>query len=55
MKTYWDEYKSKLVSTDEAIKTVKSGDFVHFGEYVMNSQYLDEALDRKSTRLNSSH
>ena len=51
MKTYWDEYKSKLVSTDEAIKTVKSGDFVHFGEYVMNSQYLDEALAKRKDEL----
>ena len=31
------QIKNKLVSADEAVKVVKSGDLVHYGEFVMNS------------------
>ncbi|MEQ8175214.1 MAG: acetyl-CoA hydrolase/transferase C-terminal domain-containing protein [Syntrophomonadaceae bacterium] len=48
---YSMEYKRKLVAVDEAIKVVKSGDVVHYGEFVMNSSYLDAALARRVDEL----
>jgi Acetyl-CoA hydrolase len=44
---YSAEYQRKLTPVDEAVKVVKSGDLVHYGEFVMNSAYLDEALARR--------
>ena len=35
--SYMEDYKSKLVTADEAVKVVKSGDLVHYGEFVMCS------------------
>ncbi|NLN87742.1 MAG: butyryl-CoA:acetate CoA-transferase [Syntrophomonadaceae bacterium] len=46
-----DEYKSKLVTADEAVKVVKSGDVVHYGEFVMNSHILDAALAKRKEEL----
>ncbi|NLU50019.1 MAG: butyryl-CoA:acetate CoA-transferase, partial [Syntrophomonadaceae bacterium] len=48
---YSEEYRRKLVPVDEALKVVKSGDLVHYGEFVMNSRYLDEALARRVDEL----
>jgi len=48
---YSAEYKRKLTSADEAIKQVKSGDIVNYGEFVMNSAYLDEALAKRVDEL----
>ncbi len=45
------EYSRKLVSADEAVKCVKSGDHVLYGEFVMNSQLLDAALARRKEEL----
>lgn len=44
-------YKSKLTPVDEAMKAVKSGDLVHYGEFVMNSGCLDAALARRVDEL----
>ena len=48
---YRTEYQRKLNSADEAVKVVKSGDLVHYGEFVMNSAYLDAALARRVDEL----
>lgn len=49
--SYMEEYKSKLVSADEAVKVVKSGDLVHYGEFVMCSHVLDAALAKRKDEL----
>ncbi len=48
---YSAEYQRKLTPVDEAVKVVKSGDLVHFGEFVMNSSYLDAALAKRVDEL----
>ncbi len=48
---YSAEYRRKLTPVDEAVKVVKSGDLVHFGEFVMNSSYLDAALAKRVDEL----
>lgn len=45
------DYKSKFVTADEAVKVVKSGDLVHYGEFVMNSHILDAALAKRKDEL----
>ena len=45
------EYKNKLVSADEAVKVVKSGDVVRYGEFVMNPFVLDAALAKRKDKL----
>jgi len=45
------EYQRKLTPVDEAVKVVKSGDLVHYGEFVMNSACLDAALARRVDEL----
>jgi len=44
MGRYSDVYKSKLTSAEEAVKVVKSGDQVFYGEFVLFPQLLDNAL-----------
>lgn len=46
-----DQYKEKLVSADEAVKIVKSGDWVQYGEFVMQPKDLDAALARRVNEL----
>jgi acyl-CoA hydrolase len=46
-----DRIKSKTVSADEAVRVVKSGDFVHYGEFMMNSHVLDAALAKRKDEL----
>jgi len=48
---YSAEYRHKLTTADEAVKIVKSGDIVHYGEFVMNSAYLDAALAKRAHEL----
>jgi butyryl-CoA:acetate CoA-transferase len=48
---YCAEYLRKLTPVDEAVKVVKSGDLVHYGEFVMNSSYLDAALAKRVDEL----
>lgn len=48
---YSAEYQRKLKPVDEAMKVVKSGDVVHYGEFVMASSYLDAALAKRVEEL----
>jgi butyryl-CoA:acetate CoA-transferase len=48
-----NEYKSKLVSADVAVKVVKSGDWVHYGGFAMNPTVLDAALAKRRDELKS--
>ncbi len=45
------DYESKFVTADEAVKVVKSGDLVHYGEFMMNSHVLDAALAKRKDEL----
>ncbi len=49
--SYMDEYRRKLVSADEAVKVVKSGDTINYSEFVMVSHVLDAALARRKDEL----
>lgn len=48
---FTSEYASKIVTADEAVKVVKSGDLVHYGEFMMNSHVLDAALAKRKDEL----
>lgn len=48
---YAEEYQRKLVTADEAVKVVKSGDTVNYGEFIMVSAVLDEALAKRKDKL----
>lgn len=50
---YSAEYQRKLTPVDEAVKVVKSGDLVHYGEFMMNSAYLDAALAKRVEELHN--
>ncbi len=45
------EYSKKLVSADEAVKVVKSGDWVDFGWCVTTPEALDKALAKRIDEL----
>lgn len=45
------EYKAKLMTADEAVKTVKSGDWIQYGEFSMQPKELDAALARRVNEL----
>ena len=49
--SYAEEYSKKLVSADEAVKVVKSGDWVDFGWCVTTPEALDAALAKRSDEL----
>lgn len=51
MSRYAQEYKSKLVSADEAVKVVKSGDWVAYSHFAMTPRVLDEALAKRKDEL----
>jgi butyryl-CoA:acetate CoA-transferase len=46
-----EQYRNKLVTADEAVKVVKSGDNVQYGEFVMNPFVLDAALAKRKDDL----
>ncbi|WP_027364248.1 acetyl-CoA hydrolase/transferase family protein [Desulfotruncus alcoholivorax] len=48
---YTDEYNRKLVSADEAVKVVKSGDWVAYSHFAMTPVVLDEALAKRKDEL----
>lgn len=48
---YQREYRDKLRSADEAVKIVKSGDWVEYGEFVMHPQECDAALAKRKDEL----
>ncbi|RKO67583.1 acetyl-CoA hydrolase/transferase family protein [Desulfofundulus salinus] len=49
--SYWEEYKRKLVSADEAVKVIKSGDWVEYGQFAGQVVDLDAALARRKKEL----
>ena len=53
MNTYWQEYKSKLVSADKAVAVVNSGDWIGYGHMALSPQTLDAALAQQKDRLNN--
>lgn len=48
---YMEEYKQKLVSADEAVKVVKSGDWVDYGWCTGTADALDKALAKRTDEL----
>ncbi len=48
---YSQEYKQKLVSADEAVKLIRSGDWVDFGWCVNTVDALDKALAKRTDEL----
>ena len=48
---YLAEYKSKLCTADEAVKIVKSGDWVDYGTNLSFPELLDEALAKRKDEL----
>ncbi|MCL6446606.1 MAG: butyryl-CoA:acetate CoA-transferase [Armatimonadetes bacterium] len=51
MSRYKDMYKSKLVTADEAVKVVKSGDWVYYSHFACTPRVLDEALAKRKDEL----
>ncbi|KUG03426.1 4-hydroxybutyrate coenzyme a transferase [hydrocarbon metagenome] len=51
MGSYIDQYRDKLRTPDEAVKVVKSGDFVWYGHFAMAPRALDEALSKRAGEL----
>ena len=49
--TYASEYKKKLVSAEEAVKCVKSGDDVEYSHFVAAPTYLDAFLAKRKDEL----
>ncbi len=45
------EYKAKTVSTDEAVKAIRSGDVIHYGAFCGSVYDLDQALARRIHEL----
>lgn len=50
-KTFMEQYKEKLRTADEAVKVVKSGDWVEYGEFMMQAKDLDAALAKRKDEL----
>jgi len=50
---FMNEYRSKLATADNAVKVVKSGDKVFYGEFVLFPKSLDEALANRIEELNN--
>jgi butyryl-CoA:acetate CoA-transferase len=48
---YVDMYKQKLVTAEEAVKVVKSGDWVDYGSFTGSSVVLDKALAARKDEL----
>jgi butyryl-CoA:acetate CoA-transferase len=48
---FQEEYKKKLVTPDEAVKVVKSGDWVEYGAFCCQVVELDKALARRKDEL----
>lgn len=49
--SFMDEYRSKLVTADEAVKVIKSGDWVDYGTFLNQVVELDKALARRKEEL----
>ncbi len=50
-RSYVSEYKQKLVSAEQAVKVVDSGDWVAYGQFAMTPRRLDEALAKRKDEL----
>lgn len=50
-KDYLSEYKQKLVSAEEAVRVVHSGDWVAYGHFAMAPMMLDKALAERKDEL----
>lgn len=48
---YLSEYRSKLVSPEQAVKVVKSGDYVAYGQFAMAPTFLDPYLAQRKDEL----
>lgn len=46
-----DEYKKKLVTAEQAVKVVQSGDWVEYGEFTGMVRSLDKALAKRKNEL----
>ncbi|MGE5421699.1 MAG: butyryl-CoA:acetate CoA-transferase, partial [Ignavibacteriales bacterium] len=44
---YLEEYQKKLISADEAVGLVQSGDMLQYGEFTMFPFAFDAALARR--------
>jgi acyl-CoA hydrolase len=51
LSNYLREYQSKLVSADEAVKSVKSGDWISYGSLNAQACCLDKALAKRKDEL----
>jgi butyryl-CoA:acetate CoA-transferase len=51
VKSFLEEYKSKLITVEEAAKLVKSNSLIHYGEFTMASPYFDEAVAKRMDEL----
>lgn len=51
MATFQEQYAAKLKTAEEAVKVVKSGDFIHYGEFVTVTPALDKALAARKDEL----
>lgn len=49
--SFADEYRKKLISADEAVKVVKSGDWIDFGSVCGHVRVLDKALAKRKDEL----
>jgi butyryl-CoA:acetate CoA-transferase len=47
----WDQYRNKLRTAREAVKAVKSGDWVYYSHFVMTPVTLDKALAERKDEL----
>lgn len=45
------EYTNKLVSPEKAVKVVNSGDWVHYGHFIMAPTYFDRYLSERKNEL----
>ena len=50
-KTYVDELRSKTVSAEQAVKVVKSGDWIGYSHFAMAPKVLDKALAERKDEL----
>ena len=48
---YRELYRQKLTTADEAVKIIKSGDWVDYGFCAIQPRVLDEALARRAPEL----
>lgn len=53
MRTYMEEYKSKLVTADEAVKVIKSNTWIDYGTFMGQVVELDKALAKRKDELHN--